>query len=77
MCGEVVDCAREVCGFVKVERKNPKNEWYDDEVKAAIGRKNVLGIGDQIVKNLMKWKRNWLEYVHIGLKNCNKLKRQN
>ena len=35
----MVDSAREVCGSEKVRRKNPKNVWWNDMVKAAVERK--------------------------------------
>ena len=33
-------CAREVCGSVRVGGKNPKSVRWNDEVKAAIMRKD-------------------------------------
>ena len=47
----MVESAREVCGSVKVGRKNPKSVWWSDEIKAAVTRKEdawkgVLAAGD-------------------------------
>ena len=43
--GETGNCrsAREVCGSVGVGGKNPKSVWWNDEIKAAVKRKEVLG----------------------------------
>ena len=38
--------AREVCGSV-VEGGNPKSVWWNDQVKAAVKRKEVLGARDE------------------------------
>ena len=35
----MADSTKEVCGSVKVEVKNPKNVWCNDEVKAAVEKK--------------------------------------
>ena len=35
----MVDSAREVCGLVKGEEKNPKSVWWNNEVKATVSRK--------------------------------------
>ena len=48
----MVDSAREVCGSVKVGKKNPKNVWWNDIVKDAVERKDtawraVLGARDE------------------------------
>ena len=37
----VVESARKVCGSLRVEGKNPKCVWWDDEVKAAVRRKEA------------------------------------
>ena len=37
----MVESAKEVCGSVRVGGKNPKNVWWNDEVKAAVNRKEV------------------------------------
>ena len=48
----MVKSAREVCGSVRVGGKNPKCVWWNDEVKAAVRRKEtawekVLGVIDE------------------------------
>ena len=35
----IVESAREVCSSVKVRGKSPKSVWWNDEVKAAVRRK--------------------------------------
>ena len=52
---KMVERAREVCGPVRVVRKNPKSVWWNDEVKAAVRRieavwKGVLAASDEEVK---------------------------
>ena len=37
----MVESAREVCGSVRVGGKNPKSVWWNDEIKAAVRRKEV------------------------------------
>ena len=37
----ITESAREVCGSVRMEEKNPMSVWWNDEVKAAVKRKNV------------------------------------
>ena len=37
----MVENAREVCGSVRVEGKNPKSMWWNDEIKAAVRRKEA------------------------------------
>ena len=37
----IVESAREVCGSVKVGRKNPKSVWWKDQVKYVIKRKEA------------------------------------
>ena len=32
----MVEIAREVCGLVRVEGKNPKSMWWNDEIKDAV-----------------------------------------
>ena len=39
----MVESAREVCGAVRVGGGNPKSVWLNDQVKAAVKRKEVLG----------------------------------
>ena len=45
MCEEVkwamIESTREVCGSVRVVGKNPKNVWWNDEVKATVRRKEA------------------------------------
>ena len=38
----MVESAREVCGSVRVGGKNPKSECWNEEIKAAVRRKEVL-----------------------------------
>ena len=50
----VVDSARGICGCVRIGKKNPKSEWWNDQVKPTIERKEVaqkslLKTGDDIV----------------------------
>ena len=35
----MVESAREVCGSVRVRRKNPKRVLWNDEIKGAVMRK--------------------------------------
>ena len=37
----MVKSAREVCGLVRVRGKNPKRVWWNDEIKAAVRRKET------------------------------------
>ena len=37
----MVERAREVCESVRLRGKNPKSAWWNDEVKAAVRRKNT------------------------------------
>ena len=48
----VVESAREECGSVRVGRgrKKPKKVWWNDEIKAAVMRKKVLGARDEDAK---------------------------
>ena len=39
----MVESAREVCGSVRRGEKNPKSVWWNDEVKAAVRRKEAVG----------------------------------
>ena len=41
MTKALAQSAREVCGFVKVRRKNLKSEWWNKEVKAGVERKET------------------------------------
>ena len=34
----MVKSAREVCGSARIGGKNPKSEWWNDEIKAAVRR---------------------------------------
>ena len=44
----MIEGAREVCGLVRGEgRKNPMSVWWNNEVKAAVRRKVVLGASDE------------------------------
>ena len=48
----MVESAREVCGSMRAGRKKPKSVWWNDEVKAAIKRKEgawkkILGGRDE------------------------------
>ena len=48
ICGRMMkwamaESAGEVCGSVRVGGKNPKSVWWNDEIKAAVRRKEVLG----------------------------------
>ena len=50
----MVESVRTVCGSVRVEGKNPKTVWWNDEIKAAVMRKEaawkeVLVVSDKIV----------------------------
>ena len=51
----LVQSVREVCGSVRVAGGNPKSVWWNDEVKAAVKRKEaawkeVLGARDEDAK---------------------------
>ena len=37
----MVESPREVCGSVRVGGKNPKSLWWNDEIKAAVRRKEA------------------------------------
>ena len=46
ICGDkvkwaIVDSAREICGSMRVKGKNPKCVWWNDEVQAAVKRKEA------------------------------------
>ena len=41
----MVESAREVCGSVRVGGKNPKSLWWNDEIKAAVRRKETAWEG--------------------------------
>ena len=48
----MVESAREVCGSVRTREKNPKIVWWNDEVKAAVRRreaawKEMLPVSDE------------------------------
>ena len=51
----MVESTREVCGSVRVEGKNPKSVWWNDEIKATVTRKEaawkgVLAASDEETK---------------------------
>ena len=46
----LVETAREVCGSMRIRGKNPKSVWWNDEVKAAVRRKEVLAASDEEAK---------------------------
>ena len=37
----MVESGREVCGSVRLGGKNPKSVWWNDEIKAAVKRKET------------------------------------
>ena len=39
----IVDSAREVCGLLRVRKKNPKNVCWNDVVKVSVDRKEAAG----------------------------------
>ena len=41
----MVESAKEICGSVRVGRKNPKSVWWNDEIKAAVRRKEAASKG--------------------------------
>ena len=41
----MVESAREICGSVRIRVKNPKSEWWKDEIKAAVKRKEAAWKG--------------------------------
>ena len=41
----MVDIAREVCGSVRVEGKNQKSVWWNDEIKTAVRIKEAAWKG--------------------------------
>ena len=45
----MVEIAREVCGSVRVGGKNPKSVWWNDEIKAVVG-KGVLTANNEETK---------------------------
>ena len=69
----MVESAREECGLVRVRGKNPKSVWWNDEVKAAVRRKEaawkVLAARDEEAKKdvwkLTEKKRERLKDVYI------------
>ena len=46
----MIESTTEVCGSVRVGGKNPKSVWWNDEVKAAVRRKEVLAPNDEEAK---------------------------
>ena len=46
----LVDSARKVCASVQVGKKHPVDVWWNDIVKAAVERKEVLGAMDEVTK---------------------------
>ena len=63
----MVESARVVCGSVVVEGENPKSVWWNDLVKAAVKRKEVLGASyeEKGVWKSTKKKRGRLKGVDI------------
>ena len=55
-----------MCGSIRVRRKNPKSVWWNDEIKAAVRRKesawkDVLAASDEEAKErcievMLYWK---------------------
>ena len=43
----MVESAREVCGSMRVGGKNPKSVWWNDEIKAAVRRKEALAASNE------------------------------
>ena len=41
----MVESAREVCSSVRIGGKNPKSLWENDEIKAAVRRKEIAWKG--------------------------------
>ena len=67
----MVESARELCGSVRVEGKNPKSVWWNTEVKAAARIKSVLIVIKMQKKDvweLTKKKRENLKDVYIRSK---------
>ena len=62
----MVDSAREVCGSVRMEGKNPKNVWWNDVVKDAVERKEAAW-------RSVKKKRERLKGLFIRAKRINSL----
>ena len=46
----MVESEREVWGSVKVKEKNQKRVWWNDEVKTAVRRKEVLAASNEEAK---------------------------
>ena len=46
----MVESAREVCGSLRVGGENPKCVWWNDEVKAAVRRKEGFAASDEEAK---------------------------
>ena len=70
----MVESAREVCGSVRVGKKNPKSMWWNDEIKAAVKRKEaawkeVLAANNEDAKErcmeVYREKKRRLKYVYI------------
>ena len=49
----MVESAREVCGSVRVGGGNPKSVWWNDQIKAAVKSKEVLGARTHLDTNLL------------------------
>ena len=58
----VVESAREVCGSVREEEKNPKREWWNYDVKAVVKRKMLSASDEESKERCMK--------VKIKVKRC-------
>ena len=50
----MIESAREVCGLVRVGRKNPKSVGWIDEVKTAVRRNEVLATSVEEAKYAWK-----------------------
>ena len=79
----MVESAREVCDSVKVREKNPKRVWWNDEIQAAVRRKEaaweeVLERGKtKVYGNVQKRKEKGLKVYNSEQKKVNeKLERR-
>ena len=66
----MVESVRKVCGSVRVGGKNPKSVWWNDEVKAAVRRKEALAASDGEAKErcmeaYREEKRKVKRYIYI------------
>ena len=53
----MVESAREVCSSVRVGEKKPKSVWWNDEMKAAVRRKEAAWKGALAASNGGKCKK--------------------